>query len=288
MEFADNSGDDQPYKYNGKELDRMHGLNMYDYSARFMEPGVGRFTTVDPLAEKYYSISPYVYCAGNPIKFTDPDGRSFTWPPFDPTYYRQAAASQKADQIIKENHSTIQRNGAIEVASYSDLNDAVVLGTAITRGKNAINIDGTQASGVDIGFAGLGAIIPVVSGSAVKKVLKGIGKSIGIITDTKKVAQTSRAARREVMREAGIPTSQQPVSQSKNASGREYTYEVPKEGGGSQTKSVQQQTKDRSHVGESHWEAGSVKVDDYGNVRFNSYDRPKLNNDKSKVDYIIR
>jgi len=74
MEFADNSGDDQPYKYNGKELDKMHGLNMYDYSARYMEPGIGRFTSVDPKAEKYYSISPYVYCLDNPLKYVDPRG----------------------------------------------------------------------------------------------------------------------------------------------------------------------------------------------------------------------
>jgi len=77
MEFADNSGDDQPYKYNGKELNRMHGLNMYDYSARHMALDVPRFTTVDPLAEIYYNISPYVYCNNNPIKFIDPTGMAF-------------------------------------------------------------------------------------------------------------------------------------------------------------------------------------------------------------------
>jgi len=64
----------QPYKYNGKELDRMHGLNLYDYSARHYDAGVPHFTTVDPLAEKFYNVSPYVYCANNPIKFIDPTG----------------------------------------------------------------------------------------------------------------------------------------------------------------------------------------------------------------------
>ncbi len=97
---------------------------------------------------------------------------------------------------------------------------------------------------------------------------------------------TSRAARREVMREQGIPTSQQPVSQSQNASGRSYEYEVPKPGGGTEVKSVQQQTLDRSHPGEGHWEAGRVKTDpNTGEVRMNEYDRPKLTNDKSKADY---
>lgn len=39
---------------------------------------MGRFTTIDPMAEKYYSISPYVYCANDPIKFIDSDGRNQT------------------------------------------------------------------------------------------------------------------------------------------------------------------------------------------------------------------
>jgi len=74
--FADSEGEEeQPYLYNGKELDSMHGLNWYDYSARHLTLDVPRFTTVDLLAEKYYSISPYVYCANNPIKYIDPDGR---------------------------------------------------------------------------------------------------------------------------------------------------------------------------------------------------------------------
>ena len=60
--------------YNGKEYDPMHGLNLYDYSARQYDPAVGQFTSMDPLCEKYYHISPYAYCAGNPVKYVDPDG----------------------------------------------------------------------------------------------------------------------------------------------------------------------------------------------------------------------
>ncbi|MDL2303531.1 RHS repeat-associated core domain-containing protein [Dysgonomonas sp. OttesenSCG-928-D17] len=80
MTFAESTDQNkQPYKYNNKELDNMHGLNLYDYSARYMEPALGRFTTVDPLAEKYYSISPYAYCNNNPIKYIDPTGMSYTY-----------------------------------------------------------------------------------------------------------------------------------------------------------------------------------------------------------------
>ena len=65
----------QPYKYGGKELDRTNGLDMYDFGARWYDMIVPHFITIDPLAEKYPSISPYAYCAGNPIRYIDPDGR---------------------------------------------------------------------------------------------------------------------------------------------------------------------------------------------------------------------
>ena len=64
----------QPYKYNGKELDLMHGLNTYDYGARQYNPVMARWDRVDPLAEKDSGTSPYVYCCNNPIRFIDPDG----------------------------------------------------------------------------------------------------------------------------------------------------------------------------------------------------------------------
>ena len=65
----------QPFKYNGKELDTMHGLNTYDYGARQYYSIVGRWDRIDPLCEKYYSVSPYVYCEDDPVNAIDPDGR---------------------------------------------------------------------------------------------------------------------------------------------------------------------------------------------------------------------
>ena len=67
----------QLYKYNGKELDRKGGLDWYDYGARHYDPVLGRFMTVDPLAEKYYSISPYAYCGNNPIMLVDVNGKEW-------------------------------------------------------------------------------------------------------------------------------------------------------------------------------------------------------------------
>ena len=72
---ADNSsGNRYRYRFTGKELGNETGL--YDFSARYLQSSLGRFTTIDPLAEKYPSISPYAYCNGNTVNFVDPDGRA--------------------------------------------------------------------------------------------------------------------------------------------------------------------------------------------------------------------
>lgn len=69
---------DDKYKFEGKELQDELGLNMYDYGARNYDPALGRWMNVDPLAEKYPGVNPYVYCLGNPVRFVDLDGREPT------------------------------------------------------------------------------------------------------------------------------------------------------------------------------------------------------------------
>jgi len=49
----------------------------YDYGARFYDPVIGRFSTIDPHAENYLSNSTYSYVGNNPILRTDPDGRDW-------------------------------------------------------------------------------------------------------------------------------------------------------------------------------------------------------------------
>jgi|GEM_PF-3964700 len=76
LSYADDmrGNSNQPYKYNSKELDENHNLNWYDYSARYFDPAVPRFTSVDPHAENYYSSSPYAYVLNNPLRYLDPMG----------------------------------------------------------------------------------------------------------------------------------------------------------------------------------------------------------------------
>ena len=109
----------QSRKYNGKELDRMHGLNTYDYGARQYNPVTARWDRMDPLCEKYYSVSPYVYCGGNPIMLVDPDGREIWVHYYDMDGQKQsfqyAAGMQcnvdnSAAQTIVANLNTMYKN----------------------------------------------------------------------------------------------------------------------------------------------------------------------------------
>ena len=67
-----NTSYEQPWKFNGKELDAE--TRLYYYGARYYEPTLAMWYGVDAMAEKYPNMGGYVYCAGNPVMYIDPDG----------------------------------------------------------------------------------------------------------------------------------------------------------------------------------------------------------------------
>ena len=77
MELAGISKTNKPqhkFTYNGKEKQNEFGLNWLDYHARQYDPVLGKWHSIDLLAEKHNSTSPYGYVLNNPMKFIDPDG----------------------------------------------------------------------------------------------------------------------------------------------------------------------------------------------------------------------
>ncbi|MBR4493026.1 MAG: RHS repeat-associated core domain-containing protein [Bacteroidales bacterium] len=88
------------YVFNAKELDEETG--MYYYEARYYKPPV--FTSRDPMFEKYFWMTPYAYCANNPVKYVDPSGEDW--------YINGEASSDMVNQL--NNHTsdnfTLHRN----------------------------------------------------------------------------------------------------------------------------------------------------------------------------------
>jgi RHS repeat-associated protein len=68
------SGKEDKYSYNGKEKQTDIYLGWSDYGARQYDPQCGCFRSVDPLADKMVSWSPYNYAFNNPISLNDPSG----------------------------------------------------------------------------------------------------------------------------------------------------------------------------------------------------------------------
>lgn len=77
------------YMYGSKELQYEFLLNNYDFGARHYDPGIGRWMSIDKLAEKHPNNSSYVYANNNPVLYIDPDGKDFIF------YYQDANGQQQ-------------------------------------------------------------------------------------------------------------------------------------------------------------------------------------------------
>ena len=108
---------DNKYLYNGKELQDdalffgMVTLDWYDYGARFYDPALGRWHSVDPLAEKYDSYSPYHFSGNNPILFVD--GNGMDWYSYtDDDGNKHYKYQDGSDKSIKVGDNTYTNIGA--------------------------------------------------------------------------------------------------------------------------------------------------------------------------------
>ena len=74
--YAEAADADGRWRFSGKEWQaEPAGLPLLDFGARMYDPATAVWLSQDPMAEKYPSLSPYSYCAGDPVAYVDTDGR---------------------------------------------------------------------------------------------------------------------------------------------------------------------------------------------------------------------
>src|SRR5690606_8513412 len=112
-----------PYKFNGKEMDKETG--MYYYGARYYDPRISIFVSVDPLAEE--TMEPYLYTGNNPIMFTDPTGMSkeggedWVYNKKDKTYHWDSKVNKPSD-ITNGNYEYVGKSTDDVSEHYKDNN----------------------------------------------------------------------------------------------------------------------------------------------------------------------
>ena len=115
-----------PYLFNAKELDEETG--MYYYGARYYEPRLSLWMTVDPMEENLPSSSTYSYAANNPIRFIDMEGKI----PFDKSVAHTRISSGFG---IRKHPITgeLKGHGGIDLATAGTGHDVHVLADGVVK-----------------------------------------------------------------------------------------------------------------------------------------------------------
>jgi RHS repeat-associated protein len=139
-----------PYTFSGKEKDAETGYGYF--GARYYDSGLSIWLSVDPMSDKYPSLSPYTYCANNPVILVDPDGRDY-----------ETVIDEKAGTITivakyyttKENKDRVQK--AVDVWNGQSGKYEMVMGEGENQKKYTVNfkltVEAEYNNNVEVGTA---------------------------------------------------------------------------------------------------------------------------------------
>jgi len=99
------------YTFSAKEKDIETGYSYF--GARYYDSDLNIWLSVDPLSDKYPSLSPYAYCANNPIKLIDPNGRDITM---------SFSVNENGNKVIDINFTGVFMNKSERNISKKDMN----------------------------------------------------------------------------------------------------------------------------------------------------------------------
>ena len=138
-EISSRSSTTTDYRFTGKERQSMVNNSIYDSFARFQNT-YGRFMSIDPKAESFYHISPYTYCAGDPVNLVDPDGEA--WKPTMHSNLIDGASYYTGFEWIDESES-YDENGNLKQGLF---NQAIFFSDNMTfDSSEAYNIGSSTA-----------------------------------------------------------------------------------------------------------------------------------------------
>jgi RHS repeat-associated protein len=134
------------YGFNGQENDNeIKGEgNQQDYGMRIYDGRIGKFLSVDPLAAKNVSWTPYVFCGNNPIIFVDPDGRDWILATGNKVYWYGGKVGDKSN-LLQTYNATSGYKGPDAYGKQWDLqkskNQNIKNGGPTVEGKYSINLE---------------------------------------------------------------------------------------------------------------------------------------------------
>ena len=136
------SGDENLYKFGGKEEQQETGL--YDFEARMYDPWLGRFNSIDPLADAQSSWNPYHYAYNNPLIFVDPTGMFGEYYLEDGTYIGSDGIDDDMALVV----STDDNCNYTDVTELDITNTELVLLASTSYGESSTANNATEMSAI--------------------------------------------------------------------------------------------------------------------------------------------